>query len=125
MNIFGRPWIRSFALAFLCSSAPALWAATITWTNSSGGNWNVADNWSPNQVPGAADTALINTPGIYIVNVNGSANVASLTVGGAAGGQILQVISTTLTATNAAINGTLTATNSVLNGAITVKAGGQ
>jgi hypothetical protein len=44
-------------------------------------------------VPGAADTALINTPGTYVVNVNSTADVASLTVGGAAGAQTLQVMS--------------------------------
>jgi hypothetical protein len=124
MNMIGRLWIPSFALVFLFFGPPAAWAASITWTNSSGGNWNVADNWSPNQVPGAADTALINTPGTYVVNVNASADVASLTVGGAAGAQTLQVNNTTLTATKAAINGTLTVTNSTLYGAITVNSGG-
>jgi hypothetical protein len=123
MNMIGRLWIPSFALVFLFFGPPAVWAASITWTNSSGGNWNVADNWSPNQVPGAADTALINTPGTYVVNVNASADVASLTVGGAAGAQTLQVNNTSLTATKAAINGTLTVTNSVLYGAITVNSG--
>jgi hypothetical protein len=124
MNMIWRLWISSFASVFLFFGPPVVWAASITWTNSSGGNWNVADNWSPNQVPGAADIALINTPGTYVVNVNASADVASLTVGGAAGAQTLQVNNTTLTATNAAINGTLTVTNSSLYGAITVNSGG-
>ena len=35
-------------------------AATITWTNTAGGNWNDAANWNPNQVPGASDDALVN-----------------------------------------------------------------
>jgi hypothetical protein len=30
-------------------------SATITWTNTSGGNWSVANNWNPNQVPTNAD----------------------------------------------------------------------
>jgi hypothetical protein len=38
-------------------------SATITWTNTSGGNWSVANNWSPNQVPTNADVVLITTPG--------------------------------------------------------------
>ena len=41
--------------------------AAITWTNTSGGNWSVAANWNPNQVPTNADTALITTPGTYAV----------------------------------------------------------
>ncbi len=124
MNIIRWSLARSLALVFLFLGRAPLWADTITWTNASGGNWNVADNWSPNHAPGAADTALINTPGTYIVNVNSTAGAASLTVGGAAGVQTLQVIGTTLTATSVAINGTLTATNSTLNGAITVNGGG-
>jgi len=34
-------------------------SATITWTNTVGGDWGVAANWSPNQVPGSADTVVI------------------------------------------------------------------
>ncbi len=34
-------------------------AATINWTNLSGGFWNVAENWNPQQVPGMADTVSI------------------------------------------------------------------
>jgi hypothetical protein len=42
----------------------ALWllpasAATIFWTNLSGGNWTTAANWSPNLAPTNLDTALI------------------------------------------------------------------
>ncbi|HEX4121865.1 MAG TPA: hypothetical protein VH619_14690 [Verrucomicrobiae bacterium] len=33
--------------------------ATITWTNTAGGYWSDATNWSPNLVPGAADTAVL------------------------------------------------------------------
>jgi hypothetical protein len=38
-------------------------SATITWTNTSGGNWSVTNNWNPNQVPMNTDNALITTPG--------------------------------------------------------------
>jgi hypothetical protein len=56
-------------------------AATITWTNTSGGNWNGAANWSPNQVPGSSDTAVITNAGTYTVTLNASASVAGLVVG--------------------------------------------
>jgi hypothetical protein len=36
-------------------------ADTITWTNLAGGDWSVAANWSPNLVPGAADTAVLSS----------------------------------------------------------------
>ncbi|HUD47110.1 MAG TPA: hypothetical protein VMR33_09785 [Candidatus Baltobacteraceae bacterium] len=91
MNIAGRLLIQSFAFAFLLYSAPPVWAATITWNNSAGGNWNVAGNWSPNQVPGAGDTATITAAGTYIVNISDTESAASLTVGGATGVQTLQV----------------------------------
>ena len=34
----------------------------LVWTNTAGGNWNVAANWQPNRVPGASDTALLRHP---------------------------------------------------------------
>src|ERR1017187_1834534 len=94
-----RLLIRCFALVFLFCGTVPIWAAILTWTNTSGGNWNVAQNWSPNAVPGAGDTALVNSPGTYVVNVTAAASVASLTVGGAAGVQTLQLNGNILTAT--------------------------
>jgi mucin-19 len=104
-------------------------ATTITWTNTNGGNWNVAANWNPNQVPGSNDTANITTAGTYAVTLNVSANVNSLTLGGAASGvQTLQGNGFTLTATNAAINsgGVLNFTSSTtFTGKMGVASGGQ
>jgi hypothetical protein len=75
--------------------------ATITWTNTSGGFWSDATNWSPNQVPGNTDNALITTPGTYTVTLdlapnfeNPVTNAANLTLGaggGAAGVQTFLV----------------------------------
>jgi hypothetical protein len=39
-------------------------ATTITWTNTTSGNWTNAANWSPNQVPGAGDQVIINSGAI-------------------------------------------------------------
>ena len=82
-------------------------AATITWTNTTGGNWSAAANWSPNQVPTNTDTALITTPGTYIVAFDFNADLSSFypTVtlgagGGAAGVQTLAVTSRTFSFTN-------------------------
>ena len=75
--------------------------ATITWTNTSGGNWSVAANWSPNQVPANTNDVLITTPGTYTVTLdlapnffNTVTNAANLTLGaggGAAGVQTFLV----------------------------------
>src|ERR1039457_5689633 len=59
--------------------------ATVIWTNTAGGNWNAPANWSPNQVPGASDTALITTPGTYAVTLDTSPTVADVTLGASSG----------------------------------------
>jgi fibronectin-binding autotransporter adhesin len=69
-------------------------SATITWINTSGGNWSDAANWSPNQVPTNTDNALITTPGTYTVALDVVDQVANLTLGaggGAAGVQTFVV----------------------------------
>ena len=53
--------------------------ATITWTAATSGDWNVASNWSPTQVPGKDDDAIISAPGTYLITV-GSAEVNSVTL---------------------------------------------
>ena len=60
-------------------------ASTISWTNTSGGNWNSPANWSPNQVPAGTDTAVITAPGNYAVSLNSSPTIAGLTLGAASG----------------------------------------
>ena len=77
--------------------------ATITWTNTAGGSWSVTNNWSPNQIPGAADTALITASGSYTVTLNNNAQVSTLLVGGAGGTPTLTVAGGTLSSTNGTI----------------------
>ena len=52
---------------------------TISWKSAQSGNWTVATNWSPTQVPAAGDDALIDLPGAYLVAV-GAATVQTLTL---------------------------------------------
>jgi hypothetical protein len=78
-------------------------AAEMVWTNTSGGNWNVAANWNPNQVPGGADDVAVIAAGTYTVSVNASATVNSLTLGGASGQQTLTTIGYALTLTSASV----------------------
>ena len=53
----------SIALCFMLvfTLCPSVFAAgdTMTWTGTSSGNWNVAGNWNPAQVPGMGDTAVV------------------------------------------------------------------
>lgn len=90
-----------FFLITLALGSNLAHSATITWTNTSGGKWSVAANWSPNQVPSNTDNALITTPGTYTVTLdlapnffNTVTNAANLTLGaggGAAGVQTFLV----------------------------------
>jgi hypothetical protein len=62
-------------------------AASVVWTNTAGGNWSVAANWSPNQVPAPTNTVRIAAPGTYTVTGDvGDLKVVALTVGGAGSG---------------------------------------
>ena len=77
------------SLALSLSATLASPAATITWTNLAGGNWSAPINWSPNQVPGAADTAVItNGAASYTVTQDVGAAVAGLVVGAMSGANI-------------------------------------
>lgn len=70
-------------------------AAAIAWTNTAGGNWIVAANWSPCQLPGSNDVAQITTPGTYTVTLNTGPTIAGSLVGGASGTQTLSQAATT------------------------------
>ncbi len=90
-------------------------SATITWTNTSGGNWSVATNWSPNQVPGISDTALITNSGTYTVTNTTVVGVSNVFLGSSSGTQTLTLSSGSLTATNISTQTT--------NGAISLAGG--
>ena len=77
MNSFGRGLVV-FLLASIYTTAHA---AVINWTNTAGGNWNVAANWSPNQLPGSSDTAVITNDGTYTVTMDVSPTIGGLAVG--------------------------------------------
>jgi hypothetical protein len=114
----------SLATALISSAG----AATVSWTNLNGGNWNVATNWSPNQVPGSADTALITAAGAYTVTLNTSPTVNSLTLGGSSGQQTLATAGNTLTWTNVGAinsNGVLDLNGGALAGSGLLTVSGQ
>ncbi len=103
-------------------------AATITWNNASGGNWGASANWTPNQVPGAGDDAVIALDGTYTVIVNVNASVNSLTFGGTTGTQTLSISSNSLTlaaASTAGANTLVSLTGSAIAGAGNFTMNGQ
>ena len=59
--------------------------AAISWTNTSGGLWSAAANWSPNSAPAPGDSVFITAAGSYTVTQDVHVAVASLTLGGASG----------------------------------------
>lgn len=62
-------------------AAPASVRSTGTthWTNSSGGDWYGATNWSDG-VPGRTDTALIDASGSYVVAITAGVDIKNLIV---------------------------------------------
>ncbi|NQU40313.1 MAG: hypothetical protein HQ523_10210, partial [Lentisphaerae bacterium] len=66
-------------------------AATITWTNSAGGNWSDAVNWDPNLVPDTGDDAIITAAGSYTINLHQSVSINSLVFGGGGSSPLLRV----------------------------------
>jgi hypothetical protein len=81
-------------------------AAQIVWTNTAGGNWNLASNWNPNQVPRSTDDAFITNNGTYTVTLDASATVATFTLGGTSGTQSFAANANSLTLNGASTVGT-------------------
>src|ERR1035437_641597 len=57
-------------------------AADIVWQGAATGDWNTAGNWSPAQVPGAADNAFFTNSGTFTVTLSANSLVGSVTVRG-------------------------------------------
>jgi len=86
------------ALAVLTLSTQLVRATDLVWTNTVGGNWNVAANWSPNQVPTAADSVFITNAGNYTVSITTADSAGNIVVGlDAPGGQPRLSVTSTLT----------------------------
>lgn len=111
-----RSRVSLILLAELCLTmlvaghwTPAL-GATVSWIGGDG-DWNTATSWSPNQVPGPADTVLITASGTYTVTLNANAQVATLVLGGASGNQSLTISSNTISSAEVSTLGA----NGILN----------
>ena len=74
----------------VAASSPA---CTDTWTNTAGGDWSTASDWS-NGVPSSTDVACLTTAGSYTVTISaadGAEDVSSLSLGAGSGTQTLTV----------------------------------
>src|SRR5262245_43764251 len=104
-------WCLCALSGIFCDLTTTALATDIYWTNTAGGNWNVAANWSPNIVPGSSDNAFIVSNSTYTVTLNANATVQNLTLGGSSGTQTLSNGVNNLTvnvAGNVGNNGVLT-----------------
>ena len=88
-------------LSFVFIALPVR-SATLVWTNTAGGLWATAANWSPNAVPAPADTVIVTNSGTYTITVNASATSADLTLGAtnATGTPTILITAGTFTVTN-------------------------
>jgi hypothetical protein len=114
------PLIIASLFGLILTATPPAGAASYTWINNAGGNWNVAANWSPNGVPGFSDSAAITTTGSYTVTVDDSESIGTLTLGASTADttvQTLNVSGGTLTVNNAS-TGTAQGTLSVSGGGL-------
>jgi hypothetical protein len=82
--------IPALIVVFLMGPTLAASAATRTWLNTGGGDWNSPGNWSGGEVPTTEDAVFITADGTYTVTVAATAQFASLTLGGGAGTQTLR-----------------------------------
>jgi hypothetical protein len=84
-------WMPLTAL-LVGSSGSVASAATIEWANAVTGDWDVAVNWNPAQVPGAGDDVLIDQTGSYVVRVTSDASAGSVSIGAPASSITLRVL---------------------------------
>ncbi|HEY5297312.1 MAG TPA: putative Ig domain-containing protein [Verrucomicrobiae bacterium] len=117
--------LRALVVSCLIVATGIVRAATVTWANTNSGNWNVATNWIPAQVPASGDDVIITNAGTYSVTNAPGVTLNKLILGGTNGIQTLNLTSMTLT--NAGIvnsNGVLNWSGGDLVGALTILQGG-
>src|ERR1051325_6980123 len=102
-------------LSLISFDATTVRATDILWVNTLGGQWNVAANWNPQQVPGPGDRAFIVIDGTYAVIQSVPATVTDLIVGSPNFGTQIFSVQSTMNITGAGLFGT--------NGALYLQAG--
>jgi hypothetical protein len=92
LEIMNTRGIISLAASALIIAAASARADSIVWTNTAGGNWSDTNSWSPNQIPGDSDVAVITNDGTYSVTLDVNPNIGGLVLG-TAGGTNIQSLS--------------------------------
>jgi hypothetical protein len=112
-RLLGGAIATILALIVLAPSVAHASGCTDSWTNSKGGSWFTAGNWSKG-VPTSTDEACITENGTYTVEMTQSSSTVTLkalTVGGTSGTQTVAVGS------SVSLNAILTTTAGITNGA--------
>ena len=112
--------LSSLALVLLSSGVSR--GGSIVWTNTAGGNWSLAGNWSTQQLPGPADDVTL-VSGSYTLTNDTTASVNSLTFPGT--GIIFNVASNTVFSSGAILfnGGTINDAGSIYCGGLSFTAG--
>ena len=152
VNLAGSGYVLGAAASGVSSATSSAFAVaqgaavTNSWTNTAGGAWSTAANWSLGRVPGTTDSVVIAAAGAYSVTLDNTFSGKSVTVGAAGAaptllvsGQALTLTGTlaiqsgaTLTASSATIGGTahvnvagtVNATATTVSSAVDIKSGG-
>src|SRR5579872_2043164 len=108
---------RTFVLAALCllAGTVCLRASSFTWTGTASTAWQNPTHWSPNGVPGPADSATITTGSPNAPSITNAVSISTIVLGGG-----------TLTATapgSLAVAAGFTWTNGVFKGVLTINSG--
>ena len=105
-----RPVITASLVLAVLISAPVVRAVSLAWINAAGGSAGVAANWSPAQVPTAADavsySSLVGTLSIFIPAAIDSVAWLSMTSGAA----ILDIEGTHTSPRGVEVNGAVATT---------------
>ncbi|MFI4977173.1 MAG: beta strand repeat-containing protein [Solirubrobacterales bacterium] len=113
-RVIGLAIAALIGVAVLVPSSAHATGCENSWTNSTGGSWFKAENWSKKAVPTSAEEVCITESGTYTVEMTqttGTVSVKALTIGGASGTQTL------LVGSSGSVNAILATTAGIANGA--------
>jgi hypothetical protein len=78
----GKLILVAMAICFIVQTAHNVSAQTLTWSNSSGGHWETAANWTPAKVPSAGDDVIIAGVEPDVITIDSEATINTLVLEG-------------------------------------------
>ncbi len=118
--------VLSALAVVLAAGQPRAMGTVVAWNNSAGGAASVSTNWSPNQVPVAADDASFSLAASYAVTFNSSVLTTRTQTYGATSGTVTLTCSSPHTVTNGITIGDVNGDNATMTlttGTLTSNAG--